>query len=330
MVNKYLYITDCEGPVTRNDNAYEIANHFLEEGGRLFSLLSVFDDYLGLFGNIENYRYGSTLRYVIPFLKAKGLTDEMLRNYSRNTIIVTPGIKQALNRIKNLMDVHMISTSYEHYIDEVIRYLQLEPKNVYCTRMSLDAYDLKPEEKHVIEEYMRKISTMAPITWNEKGELLPDAYKTVKLLREFFFDVLLRLPIGSFLETIIPIGGREKAKILMEIVERNNIPYENVIYVGDSITDTEAFQFLKDKGGLTISFNGNRYAISNAEYVIISETAEVLSEVAEKYRTYGKYGLELIKGDARTIVTKRRDSDIIDSSEKMRRALRGEAIGALG
>jgi len=43
----HAYITDCEGPVSKNDNAYEIAEAFLQEGGRFFALLSQFDDYLG-------------------------------------------------------------------------------------------------------------------------------------------------------------------------------------------------------------------------------------------------------------------------------------------
>ena len=36
------FITDCEGPLTLNDNAFELAEHFIENGGKLFkTFLSV-------------------------------------------------------------------------------------------------------------------------------------------------------------------------------------------------------------------------------------------------------------------------------------------------
>lgn len=40
------FITDCEGPLTLNDNAFELADNFIENGGKLFKILSLYDDYL--------------------------------------------------------------------------------------------------------------------------------------------------------------------------------------------------------------------------------------------------------------------------------------------
>ena len=31
---KKVFITDCEGPLTLNDNAYELADVFIEDGGK--------------------------------------------------------------------------------------------------------------------------------------------------------------------------------------------------------------------------------------------------------------------------------------------------------
>ena len=33
------FITDCEGPLTLNDNAFELAANFIEDGGELFRAL---------------------------------------------------------------------------------------------------------------------------------------------------------------------------------------------------------------------------------------------------------------------------------------------------
>ena len=42
----------------------------------------------------------------------------------------------------------------------------------------------------------------------------------------------------------------------------------DVMYVGDSITDVEAFKLVRDNGGLSVSFNGNSYAVKNAEVAV--------------------------------------------------------------
>ena len=40
------FITDCEGPLTLNDNAFELCAHFIDDGDELFKILSLYDDYL--------------------------------------------------------------------------------------------------------------------------------------------------------------------------------------------------------------------------------------------------------------------------------------------
>lgn len=328
-MDKYLYITDCEGPVTKNDNAYEIADFFLEEGGKIFSLLSTFDDYLGLFGNIKDYRYGSTLKYIIPFFLEAKLKDKVLRDFSRKTLLITPGIKEAIDNIRKEMEVYLISTSYQHYVEEVVSYLNIKPEHAFFTKMSLDDYELNAEEKSIIQEYKKKIKTLPPIKWDKDGRLLEDSKETVKVLYEFYFYILPKLPVWNFLESIIPVGGKEKAKIISEIVKKTGVPYSNVIYIGDSITDTEAFSLVRKEGGLTLSFNGNRYAVQAAEYVIISESAVLLFDIVRRYKAYGKEGLKSIDQKG-FILTERHDSEIEKMSEKMRITLRGEVIGRLG
>ena len=41
-----VYITDCEGPLTLNDNAFEMCSNFIKDGHELYKILSSYDDYL--------------------------------------------------------------------------------------------------------------------------------------------------------------------------------------------------------------------------------------------------------------------------------------------
>ena len=69
------------------------------------------------------------------------------------------------------------------------------------------------------------------------------------------------------LSEVSHVGGEQKAEAIRHItkLQRASCP---VMYVGDSITDVEAFQLVRENGGLTVSFNGNNYAVKNAEVAV--------------------------------------------------------------
>jgi energy-converting hydrogenase A subunit R len=87
---------------------------------------------------------------------------------------------------------------------------------------------------------------------------------------------------------ITPIGGEEKAKAVMTIASNLESNLEEVVYVGDSITDVQALQLVKEQGGLAISFNGNRYAVANADIAVLSDTALVTAILVEVFSQRGK------------------------------------------
>ena len=68
------FITDCEGPLTLNDNAFEMAAKFIEDGDELFKVLSLYDDYLADIVKKENYKVGNTLKLMAINL-SKTATD---------------------------------------------------------------------------------------------------------------------------------------------------------------------------------------------------------------------------------------------------------------
>ena len=58
------FITDCEGPLTLNDNAFELCAHFIDDGDELFKILSLYDDYLVDEVKKDNYKAGNTLKLI--------------------------------------------------------------------------------------------------------------------------------------------------------------------------------------------------------------------------------------------------------------------------
>ncbi|HOE16020.1 MAG TPA: hypothetical protein PLX02_00805 [Syntrophorhabdaceae bacterium] len=332
-MRKTIYVTDCEGPVTRDDNAYEIADAFLREGGRLFILLSKFDDYLGDIEKVEGYRYGSTLRFILPFLKTADVTDREIQGFSGQHITVMSGVRETLQAINRLAPVYVVSTSYVHYMQEVSQYLGLNMANIFCTKMSFDDYVMNDDEKKVIADYHEEFLGLPPIAWDDDNKMDPDSQRTIDALKEFFSVRLPSLPVYQWMKDVNPIGGSGKAEAILQISKQAGIPLKDILYVGDSITDVDAFRLVKDGGGLSVSFNGNRYAVQSAEYIVVSEDTAVLRDIATGFCQQGKDAISEGKASETARIFKEGDcsiKDVIALSEKMRKEVRGQAIGSLG
>ena len=110
-----FYVTDCEGPLSVNDNAYEISDYFLPEGGDFFSILSNYDDML-VERNTEGYLAGSTLKLILPFFKAHGLTENDLIEFSEDNILMIDGAYSMIKYVQDIMPFYIVSTSYNQYI----------------------------------------------------------------------------------------------------------------------------------------------------------------------------------------------------------------------
>jgi energy-converting hydrogenase A subunit R len=130
------------------------------------------------------------------------------------------------------------------------------------------------------------------------------------------------------------------------------------MYVGDSITDAEAFKLVRENGGFTVSFNGNEYAVRNAEVAVLSENNIVTAVIAELFcklekpavlrilenwshealrrtpveraileKLFTLYPAKLPKVQ---IVTPANMEMLVRESSEFRKKVRGEAVGRLG
>jgi energy-converting hydrogenase A subunit R len=106
--SRRIYVTDCEGPLTRNDNAQEIAERFLPDGAELFARLSKYDDFLADVVRRPGYNAGDTLRLLPPFLKAFEITDEEIGAFSAEDVLLVPGALQLLEEVAALLPTFII------------------------------------------------------------------------------------------------------------------------------------------------------------------------------------------------------------------------------
>jgi len=337
--------TDCEGPISKNDNAMELSEFYIPEGHHFFAMVSKYDDYLADIERRTGYKAGDTLKLILPFLKAFGATDEGMRQFSRENILLVPGAKEALRGISSVVEAFIVSTSYEPYIDALCDVIGFPKDRTYSTQLSLDRYRMRNEERERLIELAKEISGMEMIEWPEGAKALdnlsPKDQKLIKKLDQIFWKEIQGMSIGKILSEVNPVGGREKAKAVLNSLERTGNRLDEVIYVGDSITDVDAFDLVRKGGGVTISFNGNRYALRSAEIACLSPHASVLTTLTDAFRKEGREGLmamvnawnpnSFAEGYPKVCrITEENKVALISESEVFRKQVRGVAIGSLG
>jgi energy-converting hydrogenase A subunit R len=183
--------------------------------------------------------------------------------------------------------------------------------------------------------------------------------ETIGRLDTIFWSEIAGMALGRIFSEVTTVGGSQKAAAIKDAVSKLHVPLEDVMYVGDSITDVEAFQLVRENGGLTVSFNGNNYAVRHAEIAVLSENSIVTAIIADVFCNKGKQAaLNLVENwnlpylerngvvslslldhlftlypqtlPKVQIVTAENMEPLVNESSMFRKRVRGEAIGRLG
>jgi energy-converting hydrogenase A subunit R len=218
------------------------------------------------------------------------------------------------------------------------------------------------EEKKELKKLANEISQMSVFDFSRAArspeDLQAEARLIVDRLDEIFWMQIASMDIGRVFSEVSTVGGTGKVNAIEEIVSSQGATLEEVMYVGDSITDCEALKLVKNSGGLTVSFNGNEYAVENAEVAILSENSLVTAIIADAFLKFGKLDtLQLVEGWSKKalekspvdqtllhrlfmvypgklpkvkIITDQNMGILSKESNRFRKKVRGEAIGRLG
>jgi predicted HAD superfamily phosphohydrolase len=344
-----IYVTDCEGPLTRNDNAQEIAERFIPDGAEFFARLSRYDDFLADVVRRPGYNAGDTLRLVPPFLRAFYVGDEDVEAFSAERVLLVPRALQTLDAVSALVPAFIISTSYTPYLRALCSLARFPLDHVRCTELSLDAWDMPEDEAAWLREVTTRVLARPVIEIPDEArsadDLSAEDRETVAELDDLFWTRMRGRVSGEMLAAVRPVGGGQKLAALEEIVAAEGVAGGGVMYVGDSITDAPALEAVKAWGGVSLSFNGNGYAIAAAEFAAASPDADVQAHLAKAFAEGGRDAVEAAvrswpkrrkgapaRGKARAtvgVVAEAREA-LTQASAAARASVRGERVARLG
>ncbi|MEE9224003.1 MAG: HAD hydrolase family protein [Thermoplasmata archaeon] len=320
---------DLEGPITAQDNAYEVFG-LVPNGHEIFEVISKYDDILAL-ENRPNYEAGDTLSLIAPFLVAHGVGEEEIFDVSKEAFLLR-GIKRMIEHLKeHEWSVYIISTSYEQHAYNIAGQLGIDEEEVRCTMFPLDDYlkEFGGEDYAPIIKAEEDILRLWPPT---------DEVSIKTRLDKFFFKELPNVNVGKILTDMSVCGGARKVTAMKELAKRDGHDVSGAIAVGDSITDMRMLQFVKEQGGLAVAFNGNEYTLPYGSVSLATHDMRNLSLITDSWETGGKDAVlkavsekESSDEDPFYHVLEGKDNidEIVKVHRKVRKVVRGQA-GKLG
>ncbi len=282
MPRQFTAAFDLEGPLSPQDNAYEVM-HSIKDGPALFEVLSRYDDYLAI-RNRPNYEPGDTLQLIVPFMIVNGITEQDVRKASSRAQLVGGAIELIKWLKDEMWNVHIISTSYEQHAYNVASKLDVEREKVHCTRFPLDSLSDMLEEREItlIQEIQNQILSF----YSHANDAETSTFGGLATqLDEFFFEIAPRTRIKAIFDQITVVGGKRKVRALMSAIGVGK--QTDTAVIGDSITDYKMLQEIRRTGGISIAFNANSYALPYANIGMACADIRPLYLVLTAFREAG-------------------------------------------
>lgn len=277
MTAKNICCWDLEGPISVLDFAAELgkllstnSNLGLQKynTGEFYKMLSDYDDYLiDVSGvkeklNIPDYQPGDTLRLIAP-LYISVYSDEDLIRLAKQNLGLLPGSVELMAELRSQWEIYIISTSYSHFAYNVANALSIPKDHVFCTELNIR------KTRKTFDNIKTEVNLLLDSIFQHFMESNNNLDAVIEELNNFFWNN----EESDYLKVmnIIKVrGGKRKELILEKISRELKTPISQFIVIGDSITDIDMLQRVKDEEGIAVSFNGNRFSVSRANVAITS------------------------------------------------------------
>ena len=286
MQSRVAYKSDLEGPVSSHDNALKVCERYVSEGGRVFPLLSRYDDILAL-ANKEGYEPGDTLKLLVPFLVGAGVTEEDIATVSAEAGLVT-GIRELFDVLqKESCLVWIISTSYHQHALSIAQRVGVPLEQVCCTEFPINRIREEAGQADLIRvERVRR--ELAQLFHEDLDSGVIDE-KLKRLLNSFFWEELPKTKLGAAMAQVSVCGGRRKVRAVECSIQYGAGGYlSDAFVVGDSITDFRMAQAVEAAGGIAVAWNGDQYIIPYASCGIAAVDARSVKPLFDAWREGGR------------------------------------------
>jgi energy-converting hydrogenase A subunit R len=318
MVKRSIFISNCDGAISKNKSAFECTSHFVPEGARVYEII---DRYRYVNNHLSKQKKpikSSTSKLVLPFLLAFDVNNEKLKNFSTANLSLLKNSKESLTYLKEITNPYIFSTNNEHYSRAVCKATGLPIENIYSTNVNLNSYNLSEKEKTKLKGFAWEIAGMPLIHIPPNAQSLEDLSSTdqatLQRIDKIFRKEIAKTSCKKIFTDILEFGASEKLGVLAGLVNAFSSSLKDVMYVGSDLTDVESMKLVQDEGGLTVSFNGDLATVEDADVVVLSDDYAPIAVLADLFFRYGKNEAFRVAGsfDKDVLWLTHADSDLLN------------------
>jgi predicted HAD superfamily phosphohydrolase len=253
-----------------------------------------YDNIISFGLNREDRRSGDVLRSLVPLLKASGVTDSSVYGHFAGNIDLMQG-SDVIHYMNELMTTLIVSESYEHHAMAVGEALNLPVDGIRCTEVSFDVLELDKQEAKKLRNMTTDIAKLdvPKISSNPADRTQYIDHKDQMILDtvDDIIEAINRSEIHYQMESVRPVGGNEKAFALMDMRRGTGVDLDCTAYVGNNATDYPAMDIIRDNDGLSISFNGDAFAVRGSNVAVMSPNPIVAAVLISEFYIGGLEGV---------------------------------------
>ena len=174
--------------------------------------MSRYDDYLADDLKKPDYKAGDTLKLILPFLKAAGLTNGQIRDYSFKTMQLMPGAEGAYRFLHGVNFPCLRSAPATGSLPRPWgSSWALTAAHIFCTELDLDRYSLTPAEAEELRRLQAEILAAPEIELPPGAASLADlpgpVQEAIGRFDGIFFEQIPAMDIGVIYREVNPVGG---------------------------------------------------------------------------------------------------------------------------
>ena len=145
-MRKRIFISNCEGTISKNNNTLDLIKHYVPEGDRVLDAIDNYCQINAQFTHKKDVSIAQPMKLVLPFLLAFGANNKSVEDFSCESLVLSKYCKESLNYIKDISHAFIFSNSYEHHLRAICKETGFPLENTISTKVNLDKFVLSEKE----------------------------------------------------------------------------------------------------------------------------------------------------------------------------------------
>lgn len=286
-----IFVTNCRGFITMNNYLRDLCARFIRNGAHFYDVMLRYDELTAYVLGREEATAGNVIKWVVPFLKAHGATNHLVKTFGREDLRLMPGATTAMRYISSQMPSFLTTSIFEHGMMDISDELNVPTVETACSKMDLDTVQFSRTEARKLREMTEMVSSLriprVEYELNVPMEVDEADVRIIRTLDDILHDRIPELNAMSLMESVTPVTSHKKAYQLLDIRRQTNIDLDSTFYIGGDNTDFQALDLIRDSGGVAVSFNGTDFAVRGSTIAILSKDSTVGAVFAEQFFSRG-------------------------------------------